>query len=281
MFFVDIFYKTYILNNEGCKIMDLIKKSIKQGYLATKENILKNRVIDILTILFIVLIIKCFYFFSLNIQKEYFKLYNILFFVFLLYISRLFHLIFYEYLKNKQIKLLFSIKKFLKKSIILLLFEIFYYLYNIFIVKVIKDITLGSKNVISYFSIFFEIFVFLVILVVLFFIKENFMINLLDTKKYFKAIKSSFLAIKYNFIEYLKFFPFFIILNALLMLFFFLLGKFIFIDFDVIIIKILFTIIVFPIFIFYKYVYLFFYYNLTGYPEISRMDFIKKYLVIK
>jgi hypothetical protein len=113
--------------------------------------------------------------------------------------------------------------------------------------------------------------------------RVNLIILFLDNRKasYLKMIQKSFLIIKNNFIEYLKFFPFFIILEGIFGAIFMLIINLLNLSMETFFIKLFFLIIIFPVYIFYKYFYLFFFYNITSYPQKQNFDFINEYLIVK
>jgi len=111
----------------------------------------------------------------------------------------------------------------------------------------------------------------------------NLVIYYLDNNKNSFAynLKNSFLIIKNNFVDYLKFIPIFIILEGFLTLIFTFLLNNLNSSVEIFFIKIFFLIIIYPVYIFYHYLYLFFIYNISSYPPKEKINFISDFLIVK
>ncbi|HMA69096.1 MAG TPA: hypothetical protein VKN74_04440 [Candidatus Mcinerneyibacterium sp.] len=261
--------------------MEYIKKSLKQSFKASIGMFSKYfHLFDLICLFFIINIVRFEYYFPLNIKNIIQNKKIILLFIILIYLSRVFSFVFYNFLRNNSCKLFDNLKKYIYLSIYLVFFEFIFFGMNYYFSKFIFNISFKGLSFLNAGTIIIELFLLLLVFLFVIFLREIFVIYGLDNKNIIKIIKKSFSLFVNKFTEFLKFMPFYVILSIILSLLFHfynqifssLLNKYILVG--------IWLLIVMPVLIFYRLTLLFLVYNLDKYPEEKNITYLDKFLII-
>lgn len=261
--------------------MEYIKKSFKQSFKASKEMFsIYLHIFDLICLFFIINIVRFEYYFPMNINNILKSNKLIILFIFLIYLSRVFSFVFYNFLRKNKCKLIDNLKRYLYLSIFLVFFEFLFFGMNFYFSKFIFNISFKGLSFLNAGTIIIELFLILLVFLFIIFLREIFVIYGLDNKNIIKVIKKSFNLFVNKFVEFLKFMPFYILLSVILsVLFHFynqifssLLNRYLLVG--------IWLLIVMPVLIFYRLALLFFVYNLDKYPEEKNIPYLNKFLII-